>query len=51
MIYNVSGDLVKEEKVQGERMEINLSDKAKGTYYVQVVRKGKGLFNQRVIIQ
>lgn len=49
-VYNVLGQKVESLKVQGSKVEINLSAQAKGIYFVRVTTAGKS-FSQKIVIQ
>lgn len=50
-VYGMNGALVKEMKIQEKTMLVDLSNNAKGVYFIQVIRNEVGLLNKKILIQ
>src|ERR1035437_2213760 len=50
-VYDMNGSLVKEMKVQKKTMQVDMSNVAKGAYFIQVTKDNEGLLNKKILIQ
>jgi hypothetical protein len=50
-VYSLNGEMVTETHVTNSEMEIDLSKKAKGAYFIQVTKGDLPLMNKKVVIE